>query len=156
MVLHTAALLAAFVGTASLQAATRKELAAEHYRKARRCSKICRPSPPELEIAQYRLVIDAFRRVHRTTPASGYCDDALYYAAETYRAMIERFGPDPYRGQAIAAYRYMARQYPQSKWTKQALALADALEKGSPAPKRAPRRLWNRPPHPAGNPPPYR
>ena len=139
LVLHTAALLAAFVGTASLQAATRKELAAEHYRKAATLLEDLQAVPaPELEIAQYRLVIDAFRRVHRTTPASGYCDDALYYAAETYRAMIERFGADPYRGQAIAAYRYMARQYPQSKWTKQALALADALEKGSPAPKRAP------------------
>ena len=139
LVLHTAALLAAFVGTASLQAATRKELAAEHYRKAATLLEDLQAVPaPELEIEQYRLVIDAFRRVHRTTPASGYCDDALYYAAETYRAMIERFGADPYRGQAVAAYRYMARQYPQSKWTKQALALADALEKGSPAPKRAP------------------
>ncbi len=92
----------------------------------------------ELGLEQYRLVIDAFQRVHRTTPVSGYCDDALYHAAQIYQAMIDRFGDRPYRAQAIAAYRYMAREYPQSKWSKQALAVAAALERGAPAGK-APR-----------------
>ncbi len=139
MSLRAAALLAAFVSAASLQAATKKELAAAHYRQAAALLDDLRAVPElELELEQYRLVIDAFRRVHRTTPVSGYCDDALYYVAEVYRAMIDRFGDDPYRGQAVEAYRYMARQYPQSKWSKQALAAADALENGGPAPKRPP------------------
>lgn len=134
--LRFTALLAACAWAASAQAATKKELAAAYYRQAETLYADLQAVPKlELGVEQYRLVIDAFRRVHRTTPVSGYCDDALYYAAEVSRAMIDRFGDEPYRAQAVAAYRYMARHYPQSKWSRQALAAAAALENGAAAAK---------------------
>ncbi len=136
MSLRSTALLVLAV---SLQAETKKELAAKYYRHASILLEDMQAVPKlELELEQYQLVIDSFSRVHRTTPVSGYCDDALYHVAEVYRAMIDRFGDDRYRKKAVEAYRYMARQYPQSKWNKQALAIAATLENGDSVLKRPP------------------
>ena len=126
----------------SAQAASKKELAAERYRYASTLLEDLESVPKlELDLKQYQLVIDAFRRVHRTTPASGYCDDALYSVAKIYGSMIDRFEDDSYRERAIEAYRFMARQYPHSKWREQALATATKLENGDPADPRPGPRL---------------
>jgi N-acetylmuramoyl-L-alanine amidase len=126
----------------SAQAASRKELAAERYRYASTLLEDLESVPKlELDLEQYQLVIDAFRRVHRTTPASGYCDDALYSVAKIYGSMIDRFEDDSYRERAIEAYRFMARQYPHSKWRNQALEAATKLENGGPAETRPGPRL---------------
>lgn len=160
--LPAALVLAALVSAVPLQAATKKEIAASRYRKASVLYEDLQAVPKlELGLEQYRMVIEAFRLVHRTTPISGYCDDALYYVGETYRAMIDRFGDNPYRAQAVEAYRYMARNYPQSKWSKQALAAAADLENGgngsrppaaqpAPAPGRQPAAVLTKaaPAHP--------
>ena len=126
----------------SVQAASKKELAAERYRYASTLLEDLESVPKlELDLEQYQLVIDAFRRVHRTTPASGYCDDALYSVAKVYGSMIGRYEDDSYRERAIEAYRFMARQYPHSKWRGQALETATKLENGGPAETRPGPRL---------------
>lgn len=134
--LRFTAFVAAFALGVSLQAATKRELAAQHYNHASTLFEDLQAIPKlELELEQYQLVIDSFRRVHRTTPVSSYCDDALYKIAEIYRTMIDRFGDKAYREKAIEAYRYMARQYPHSKWHDQALTAVSKLENGGSAPK---------------------
>ncbi len=136
------ALLAALVLVTFAYAASKKELAAERYRYATVLHEDLESVPKlELDVEQYQLVIDAFRRVHRTTPSSGYCNDALYTVAEIYNSMIDRFEDDRYREKAIEAYRFMARQYPHSKWRKQALATATELENRGPTKTRPGPRL---------------
>ena len=95
--------------------ATKRELAADQFRKAQQLLDDLKAVPKlELGAKQYNLVADAFRKVHRITPASSYCDDALFRAAEVTAMMAERFDSDVHRDKAVAAYRFLIREYPHS------------------------------------------
>lgn len=114
-----------------------RELAAERYRYARLLLDDLN-SVPEIELgeAQYLLVIEAFKKVHRTSPASGYCDDALLQAANLYREMIGRFGAKLYQDKSISAYQFLISQYPHSKLLDSARQAIAEIERGVPAPDR--------------------
>src|SRR5690606_32486990 len=86
----------------------------------------------ELGLEQYKLVADTFKSVHRASPASGYCDDALLAAANIHARMASRFGEDPYKKQAIDAFRYVISQYPHSKRLDEAAEAIRKLEAGEP------------------------
>ena len=76
-------------------------LAAERYKYANLLLEDLNSVPvAELGEEQYLLVIDAFQKVHRTSPASSYCDDALFEAAQLYREMIGRFGAEALPGKS--------------------------------------------------------
>jgi N-acetylmuramoyl-L-alanine amidase len=120
-------------------AASARDLAAERYRYARLLLEDLNAVPAvELGEEQYLLVIDAFQKVHRTSPASSHCDDALLDAAQLYREMIGRFGPERYREKSIAAYQFLIREYPHSKLLDAARQAIDEIEKGAPPPERRP------------------
>ncbi|MEX2302070.1 MAG: N-acetylmuramoyl-L-alanine amidase [Bryobacterales bacterium] len=93
---------------------------------------------PKVELGepQYLLVIEAFKKVHRTSPASGYCDDALLEAAHLYRAMIGRFGAKVYQGKSIAAYEFLIHEYPHSKLLGEARQAIAEIKQGVPPPER--------------------
>lgn len=122
------------VAVAAIPAAskTKRELAAEQYRHAQTLLEDLKAVPPlELSAKQYKLVAEAFRKVHWITPASSYCDDALLAAADVEAMKITRFGPEPYRDTAIAAYRFLLREYPHSQLLAQARESIRAIESGS-------------------------
>ena len=139
-----AALLVALVLTPPALSLSKKELAAKHYRNASQLYEDLLQVPRrELGVQQYELVISAFQIVHRTDPTSGYCDDALVTIAELYHEMSRRFGEDKYRLKAVEAYRFASREYPHSKHSPNALAMAERLTEpnasGAPeSPKPAP------------------
>jgi N-acetylmuramoyl-L-alanine amidase len=95
-------------------------------------------SVPKVELGepQYLLVIDAFKKVHRTSPASGYCDDALLQAAHLFRAMIVRFGAKVYQEKSIAAYEFLIHEYPHSKLISEARQAISEIKQGVPPPER--------------------
>ncbi len=147
---------------AALEARTARELAADRYKRAQTLLEDLRAVPQvELGERQYLLVIDALKSVHRASPASSYCDDALLGVGDVYVAMIDRFGPEPWRGKAVQAYRYVIREYPHSRLLGKARAAIGELEGGrlpelsepraEPAPPPAPERP--QPPAPAPTPP---
>src|SRR5690606_34909241 len=102
-------LLAALTGGAlELYAKSPNELAEERWERAQALLADLNAVPEmELGMEQYKLVADTFKSVHRASPASGYCDDALLGAANIYARMASRFGEDPYKKQAITAYKYV-------------------------------------------------
>jgi N-acetylmuramoyl-L-alanine amidase len=108
-------------------------VAAERYRYASLLLEDLNSVPVvELGEEQYLLVIDAFQKVHRASPASSYCDNALFEAAQLYREMIGRFGPKPYQEKAVEAYRFLIHEYPSSKLLATARQAIDEIEKGIP------------------------
>lgn len=125
-------LLAALGGSvAELYAKTPSELAAERWRRSQELLADLNAVPElELGIEQYKLVANTFKSVHRASPASGYCDDALLGAADIYARMASRFGADPYKKQAIDAYKYLISQYPHSKRLDEAAEAIRRLDAG--------------------------
>lgn len=127
-------LVAALTGGAlELYAETPKELAEERWERAQALLADLNAVPElELGLEQYKLVADTFKSVHRASPASGYCDDALLSAANIYARMASRFGEDPYKKRAIDAYKYVISQYPYSKRLDEASEAIRKLEAGEP------------------------
>lgn len=108
--------------------ASKKELAAQAYRAGAKLYEDLKQVPKlELGVRQYELVISKFETVHRTSPASGYADDALLALGEIYEAMYGRFQEERYRQKAVATYEFAAREYPHSKHRRTALAAAARL-----------------------------
>ena len=131
-------ILGASLAPATLAAKTAREVAAERFARAQGLLEDLQAVPKlELGVRQYDLVVDAFRAVHRASPSSGYCDDALLAAADLLAEMVDRFGEER-RGDAIEAYRFLIREYPHSKLLGEARDAIARLERGDvqPAPKR--------------------
>lgn len=123
--------LAALLSTVAAEAASKRETAAKHYRKAAQLYEDLQSVPaPELGLRQYQLVVNSLRKVHLTDPSSGYCDDSLLHLAEVYRKMAERFGEEQYRDRAVETYAFLAREYPHSKHNQTARAMAAKLGAG--------------------------
>ena len=117
-----------------LGAKTARELAAERYRHARVLLEDLTAVPDgELGERQYLLVIDALKSVHRASPSSSYCDDALVAVGDVYAAMAARFGADPWRRKATEAYAYVIHEYPHSRLLDKAWASMKALDSGARA-----------------------
>ena len=116
---------------AAFGAETGRELAADRYKRAQTLLEDLKAVPQvELGQRQYLLVVDALKSVHRASPSSSYCDDALLGVGDVYAAMIDRFGPDPWRSKAIEAYKYAIREYPHSKLLPRAKEALGDLEAG--------------------------
>ena len=122
----------ALVGsTLQLYAKTPNELAEERWERAQALLADLNAVPElELGIEQYKLVVDTLKSVHRASPESGYCDDALLGVAHIYARMASRFGEDSYRTRAIDAYKYVISEYPHSKRLNEAAAAIGKLEAG--------------------------
>ncbi|MEZ5364634.1 MAG: N-acetylmuramoyl-L-alanine amidase [Bryobacterales bacterium] len=116
---------------AGLVAKSSREVAGERYRHARVLLDDLSAVPSdELGQKQYLLVIDALKSVHRASPASSYCDDALLAVGDVYAAMVTRFGADPWRRKAVEAYNYVIEQYPHSHLLDKARAAIAELDSG--------------------------
>ena len=119
------ALLASF---APLTAKTKRQRAADHYQTAASLLADLKAVPPyELGPEQYLVVIRAFRKVWYTSPASGYCDDSLLAAANLYHQAADRFRSDQYRQRALKTFGFLVREYPHSKYQKDAQAAIEEL-----------------------------
>ena len=108
--------------------ASSRERAASHYRKASQLYEDLLQVPQlELGTRQYELVISAFESVPRADPASGFSDDALMRAAELYEQMAARFDQARFRAKAAETFRFLAREYPHSKYRAEALGKASRI-----------------------------
>ena len=133
--------LAVLFFAASAKSASKREAAAQQYRKAAQLYEDLLAVPaPELRLRQYQLVVNALRKVHLTDPSSGYSDDSLLRLGEVYHKMAERFSEQQYRDRAIETYEFLAREYPHSKHNGTARTMAANLGGGvvSPASSASP------------------
>lgn len=125
-------LLLLLIGTLSLaQAAARDRNAArEAYRKADNYHEQLMKRPPESRSRnQYLHSITLYRRVIDHDPTYGACDDSLYYMATLYDEMAEKFSSSSYRNRAVYYYRFVAREYPYTRFKDEALRRAGELER---------------------------
>ena len=120
--LVTSACLAA--GTASLVA--RGDNARDMYTRAMAQERSVRDEAAKPTVAQMRRVVAAYENLVRQHPASGYCDNALWQAANLATLAFDRFGDESDRKTAARLLALLAKEYPASKLVAQAnSALAD-------------------------------
>ena len=75
----------------------------------------------------YARSIFLFRRVIDHDPTYGACDDSLFAIATLFDEKAEKFGSIPDLDRAIYYYEFVAREYPLTRFRKQAIARAAAL-----------------------------
>lgn len=66
--------------------------------------------------SEWVRVARMYRSVVVSYPQSGYCDDALFYEAELYREVHQRFDDEASLERALDSYLLLANGYPSSKW----------------------------------------
>ena len=94
--------------------------------------------PPETMERAIRTVLRTYEALVRQYPTSGYCDDALWNAAQFALHATTRLAFPPYDGTAARLLKQLASQYPASNHAKQVPELLASLDAGpSSAPRRA-------------------
>src|SRR5438477_7967665 len=66
-------------------------------------------------LADYKLVVNSYRRVYLITPHASEVPDALLAVAELYSQMGEQFGRTYFQS-AVDTYEFLMREYPTSKY----------------------------------------
>jgi N-acetylmuramoyl-L-alanine amidase len=97
-----------------------------------------------------RTVVFDYENVVRAYPTSGFCDDALWRAALLAREAFEEFEEPRERATALRLFKFLASQYPSSRFARQvpeqvawldahpAATSGGAVETSAPAPPSAP------------------
>jgi N-acetylmuramoyl-L-alanine amidase len=90
---------------------------------------------------QIRAAVAAYERVVRRHPKSGYCDNALWQAAELSRLAWDRFGEEVDRRTAVRLLALLKSGYPSSPFARQIDKAVAAFDRatGSDPSSRAPR-----------------
>jgi N-acetylmuramoyl-L-alanine amidase len=75
-----------------------------------------------------RTVVGDYENVVRLFPTSGFSDDALWRAGMLAREAFEEFGEARERSNALRLLKFLASQYPASRFAKQVAAQVDWLD----------------------------
>jgi N-acetylmuramoyl-L-alanine amidase len=107
------------------------------YNRAMAQERALRDDGSDPTVIQMRRVVSSYESLVRRHPASGYCDNALWQAANLAALAYERFGNEADRKAAARLFGALAAGYPFSKLAARATqALADL--KSAPAAAAAP------------------
>src|SRR5277367_2269659 len=79
-------------------------------------------------LAEYKQVVNTYRRVYLITPRAPEVPEALSVVGELYLEMGDRFGRSYYQS-AGDSYRFLIREYPASKLSQDAMLKIAAVEK---------------------------
>ncbi|MFB3905498.1 MAG: N-acetylmuramoyl-L-alanine amidase [Acidobacteriota bacterium] len=113
------------------------------FEKARREHELLlQQSESSRTISQYNKVIYLYRLVLDKDPAFGGADDSLFFTAQLYDEMARRFNKQQYLNQAEHYYRFVAREYPATRYRAEAQKRAEQLKQTGTAkaePRRSPR-----------------
>lgn len=102
------------------------------YNRALAAERVVRDDANRPTLAQMRRVVALYENVVRQHPASGYCDNALWQAANIAALAYQRFGSEADRKTATRLFTLLAREYPSSRLVPQATAAAADLQKKTP------------------------
>jgi N-acetylmuramoyl-L-alanine amidase len=86
-------------------------------------------------LAEYKQVVDSYRRVYLITPRAPEVPEALLAVAELYTEMGDRYGRSYYQS-AVDSYQFLVHQYPASKHVQDAMLRVAQLQRdqlGDPA-----------------------
>lgn len=114
---------------ATTKAAAKREAAASQYAHAEAERAILNGKPADKRtLADYKQVVASYRRVYLITPRAPEVADSLLSVAELYAEMGDRFGRSYYQS-AMDSYVFLAREYPKSKYTQEALLRAAKIQR---------------------------
>lgn len=116
--------------------------ARDKYNRAMAQERTLRDDGSNATVVQLRRVVSSYESLVRRHPASGYCDNALWQAANLAALAYERFGSEADRKTATRLFNALTREYPASKLASRA---TEALADLRPAPAAA--SAASTPPH---------
>ena len=91
-------------------------------KKPSKCTPPSKPIPKaNATKEEYKKVIDAYYEVYRLNPAYSKAPAALTAVAELYQEMGREFSSDSYFLESIKSYRFLMKQYPQNRISREAL-----------------------------------
>ena len=76
-----------------------------------------------------QTVVSDYEAIVRRYPRSGYCDNALWNAAQLLLDGYRRFGDDDHRSKAVRLIKMLASEYPHSRYAADAPATIAGIEK---------------------------
>jgi len=79
-------------------------------------------------LADYKQVVNSYRRVYLITPHAAEVPDALLAVAELYTEMGDRFGRAYYQS-AVDTYQFLMREYPKNRYCEDAYLRSAKLQK---------------------------
>jgi N-acetylmuramoyl-L-alanine amidase len=79
-------------------------------------------------LADYKQVVNSYRRVYLITPHASEVPDALLAVAELYTEMGDRFGRSYFQS-AVDTYQFLMREYPTSRYGQDAYLRSAKLQK---------------------------
>ncbi len=79
-------------------------------------------------LADYKHVVDSYRRVYLITPHANEVPDALLAVAEIYTEMGDKFGRSYFQS-AVDTYQFLMREYPKSRYCQDAYLRSAKLQK---------------------------
>jgi N-acetylmuramoyl-L-alanine amidase len=102
-------------------------------------------------VVQMRRVVGSYERLVLKHPASGYCDNALWQAANLAALAYERFGSEADRKTAARLFNALTKGYPTSKLAPRAVEALQSLTSAQPAAPPAAAAPRPAPPAPASD-----
>jgi N-acetylmuramoyl-L-alanine amidase len=85
-------------------------------------------APEKRTLAEYKQVVNTYRRVYLITPHASEVPDALVAVAELYTEMGDRFGRSYFQS-AVDSYQFLMREYPTSHYCPDAYLRSAKLQK---------------------------
>ena len=110
------------------------ETARELYTRAMAQERLVRDDATRPTLPQMRRVVALYESLVRKHPISGYCDNALWQAANVASLAYERFGDPADRRTATRLLTLLKNEYPSSKLAPQVGDTLASLDKRAPAP----------------------
>jgi N-acetylmuramoyl-L-alanine amidase len=146
-------ILAAFIMTVWVMPAVPASAqgARDLYNRAMAQERALRDDGSNPTVVEMRRAVGSYESLVRKHPASGYCDNALWQAANLAALAYERFGSEADRKTAARLFNALTTGYPASKLAPRAV---EALESLKAAPAAAPSTAPTPTPPPTPPPPP--
>jgi len=108
-------------------AVRRQSASAQFARAVEQRSALDRKAPEKRTLADYKQVVNAYRRVYLITPHASEVPDSLLAVAELYTEMGERFGRSYFQS-AVDTYQFLIREYPTSRYAQDAYLRSAKLQ----------------------------
>src|SRR6266581_7759595 len=114
---------------ATATASVKRQSASAQFARAEEQRAALNSKPTEKRtLADYKLVVTAYRRVASVTPRAAEVPDSLRAIAELYTEMGDRFGRNYYQS-AADSYQFLAHEYPTSKYCQDAILRVAKLQR---------------------------
>ncbi len=114
----------------SNNSSVKRDAASSQFGRAEELRETLNTKPADKRtLAEYKQVVNSYRRVYLITPHAVQVPEALVAVAELNTEMGDRFGRSYYQA-AVEAYQFLIREYPTSKFVPDAMLSVARLEKG--------------------------